>query len=104
MGGEALHSLGDQVTVWHWVADSSHAITHIPQNFGDSPGGLAFARASAYRAHRHDRLGGFDQGRVQAHQVKICAGGQHERRLVHHIFMRHIAVGKDDLIDLLTFY
>ena len=37
---------------------------------------------------------------LRAHQAEIRPGGVHDGSLVHHIFMRHIAVGEDDLVHL----
>ena len=35
-----------------------------------------------------------------AHQAEIGAGCHHHRSLVHHIFVRHVGVGEDNLIHL----
>jgi hypothetical protein len=96
--GEALHSLLDQVAVGHGVADGGHFIAHLAQDQRNAAGGLALARAGAHGADRNDRLGRFDLG-GGAHQAEIGPGSHHHGGLVHHIFVRYIAVSKDDLVD-----
>ena len=39
---------------------------------------------------------------LQAHQGEIRARRQHRRGAVHNVFVRHVAIGEDDLFDLLV--
>ena len=73
------------------------------QDFRHAPRGLALARAGAHRADRDDGLGRFDLRFLRADQTEVGAGGQHLRRFVHHIFVLHIRIGEDDLIDVVLF-
>jgi len=98
---KALDGLFYQVTVGHGVADGSDLVSHIDQDFCHAAGGLAFARACAHGADRDDWFDGFHLCLTAAHQAEIGACCQHQGGLVHHIFMRHIAVSKNHLLHIL---
>ena len=100
VGCEALHLLFDQVAVGHRMTDGGHLVAHVAQDQRNPAGGLALAGTGAHGADRHDRLGRFDLGVLRAHQAEIRAGSIHQRGLVHDNLMRHVAVGKDHLVDL----
>ena len=62
--------------------------------------GLALAGAGAHGADGDHRLGGLDLGVARAHQAEIGAQGVHQRGLVHHVLVRHVGIGEDDLFGL----
>jgi len=96
----ALHLLFDQVAVGHGVADGRYPETHLAQNERYPAGGLAFPRTGAHGADRDDRLDRLICVVFVPINLKSAAGGQHHRSLVHDVFVGHIAVSEDHLIDL----
>jgi len=98
--GKTLHFLLYQVPIGHGMADGCHLVAHIPQDQGNTAGGLAFARTGADRTDRNHRLGGFQLGGVLTHQAKIRTHCHDQRCLVHDNLMRHITVRKYHLVHL----
>ena len=49
-----------------------------------------------------DRLRRLQLGRARPHQPVVGAGGQDARADVHHVLVRDVGVGEDDLVGLLA--
>ena len=71
----------------------------IAQEPGDSAGGLALARAGSHRADRHDPLPALQHRRMRAEQHEVRAGSIRDCGPVHHVHVRDVAVGEDNLSD-----
>lgn len=79
------------------MADGGHFIAHSGHNRRDFPGSLALADP-VRTAHTDNRFNRLNLGSGSAHQPEIRAQRVHFGCFVHHIGMRHIAVGENDLI------
>jgi hypothetical protein len=97
--GKALNGLLDQVAIGHGMADTDNLVAHVAQDTHHAARRLALARPGADGAHSDDGLGRLDHSRIAAHQAKVCARGERRGGLVHHSFVRDIAVGKHDLVN-----
>ncbi len=97
---EALHALFDEISVGHGM----------PKH-GDAPAGLAEStrrpardrRLPATRPHGGDGEHGERRPQHRAprpEEREIGARGECARAKVHHLLMRDVAVGEDDLLDL----
>ena len=72
----------------------------VEQDLADLSAGLALAAAGARRADGDDRLRLSSIVASGPEQPEVGAGGEHERRLVHDRLVGEIAVGEDDLVDV----
>ena len=97
---EALDDLFRQVAVRHRVAEHGDALAVLAEQLRDPARRLALARARAHGADRDDRLRGRDHRVVRRQEPEARAGGERARRDVHHVLVRHVRVGEDDLVDL----
>ncbi len=98
--GVALNGLFGQITIGHGMPDGCHAEAHIDQDLCHAARGLALAATGTHSAHRDNLFGRFDGGIGSAHQHKIGAGCDHFGSLVHHHFMRLIAVSEHNLFNV----
>ena len=99
---EALHRLRGEVAVGHRVAQDCDAVAGLAQERRDVPGRLALARAGADRADGDDRLGRGQHRLARRDQPERRAGRERARADVHHVLVRHIRVGEDDVLDLVA--
>jgi len=97
--GETLNGLLDQIAIGHGMADADDLVAHVAQDAHHTARGLALARSGTDGAHGDDGLVRLDHRRIAAHQAKVCTRGERYRGLVHHGFVRDIAVGKHDLVN-----
>ena len=97
---EALDDLLRQVAVRHRVAEDGDALAVVAQELGDAPRRLALAGARAHGADRDDGLRRRERRVVRREQPEAGAGGERLRGDVHHVLVRHVGVGEDDLVDV----
>ncbi len=98
--GEALDFLAHQVSIWHRVTDRRDLVTHVPEDQRHAPRRLAFPRPRAHGANGHHWLCRFDLRVASSHQAEVSPRRRDGRGFVHHVFMRHIAVGKHNLLHI----
>ena len=94
---EALDFLANKVAIRHGMADGSHFIAKVAEDKRYPTRRLTFTRPGPYCADRDDRFGGLDLGVFRTHQPEVRSQGVYQGGFVHHDFMRHIRIGKDDL-------
>ena len=98
---EALDGLLRQVAVGHRVPQHGHALARLAQQLrrrGASSGSCR-SRCGRRRSRRpaSTRSSIVSRGEISR---KLRAGGERARADVHHVLVRHVGVGEDDLVDL----
>ena len=97
---EALDDLLREVAVRHRVAEDGDALAVVAQELGHAPRRLALPGAGAHGADRNDGLRRGERSVVRREQPEVCAGRERLRGHVHHVLVRHVGVGEDDLVDV----
>ena len=98
---EALHCLFREISVRHRVAKDGDLLAGLAEQLGDAPGGLALAGPGADRTDRDGGLARNEHRLARRDQTERGAGGERTRADVHHVLVRHVRVGEDDVVDLM---
>jgi hypothetical protein len=82
------------------MTDHTNPDSSLFQEFGNlfCDNGLSAPRP--HRADRDDRNPGWDHCLFRPEKKEIDTFGKDERGFIHQFFMRDIAIGKDDLLDM----
>ena len=98
---EALHGLFREISVRHRMPEDGDLLAGLAEEFGGSPGGLALAGSGADRADRDGRLARSEHRLARRDQAVRSARRERTRADVHHVLVRHVRVGEDDVVDLM---
>ena len=80
------------------MTDQRNPQPGFQQDGTDVPARLALAASGAHSTDRDHRLGASEHRGPRAEQGEVRARGEDGRRLVHHLAMRDVGVGEDDLV------
>ncbi len=99
---EALHSHVLEVAVGHRVAHEGDPEPRLEEDLAHPTGGLALATPSPHGTDGHDRLDASQHCGIRPEKAEVRSRCQDGGRLVHHLDMREIRVGKDGFVDVLA--
>ena len=99
-GGEALHGLRGEIAIGHRVAHDGDGATALGEQTRNMPRGRALADAGAHGAHADHGSLGSEHGAVRRQEPEARARRLSPSHEVHDGRVRHVAVGKDHIIDV----
>ncbi len=82
------------------MANGHHPLSSGAEQVGHIARGLALAAAGASGHHGHHGHLRPDHGRPRTKETKVATEGTGPRCGVHHVLVRDVRVGEDDLVDL----
>ena len=100
--GQALHAHPGEIAIGHGVADHHRLDSQPFQNLPDIFRNSALAASGSDGANGNDRHRGLQHRPLRPQQDEIRPLGEDPGSLVHHLFVGEIAVGEDDLPDLVV--
>ena len=96
---EALHPLAREIAVGHGMTKDGNAHPAAAQSQREPACQRRLTAARANCRNRDHREGRRQHCALRPQQDEIGADSDHAGGDVHHLLMRNVAVGKDDLID-----